>query len=100
MTTFPFPSLIRLIGLSDPWFSPWVISPYVLSLRGLPLPPTYVFVTVIQAQIYVASTVNANYSYIFLQLLGIKTYISIFILVIWNGNVSFIFIIYLTDFFS
>jgi hypothetical protein len=36
----------------------WVISPYVLSLRGLPLPLTCVFVTVIQAQSYVASTVN------------------------------------------
>jgi hypothetical protein len=37
----------------------WVISPHVLSLRGLPLPPPCVFVMVIQAQGYVASTVPA-----------------------------------------
>jgi hypothetical protein len=39
-----------------------VISPYVLSLRGLPLPPTCVFVTVIQARSYVASTVMFDVS--------------------------------------
>jgi hypothetical protein len=36
----------------------WVISPYVLSLRGFPFPPTCAFVTVIQAQSYVAATVH------------------------------------------
>jgi hypothetical protein len=35
----------------------WVVALYVLSLRGLPLPPTCVFVTVIQARSYVAATV-------------------------------------------
>jgi hypothetical protein len=35
----------------------WVISPYVLSLRGLPLPPASVFVKVNEARSYFASTV-------------------------------------------
>jgi hypothetical protein len=40
----------------------WVVSPYVLSLHGLPLPPTHVFVTVIQARSYFASTVQIELS--------------------------------------
>jgi hypothetical protein len=34
----------------------WVVSPYVLPLHGLPLPPKPVFVTVNEALVYLAST--------------------------------------------
>jgi hypothetical protein len=45
---------------SDSTTKDWVMSSYVLSLRGLPLPPTCVFVTVNEAWSYFASTVIAN----------------------------------------
>jgi hypothetical protein len=38
----------------------WVISQYVLSLHGLPLLPTRVFVTVTQARSYFVSTVSLS----------------------------------------
>jgi hypothetical protein len=43
-------------------YKDWVISPHMLSLRGLTFPPTCVFLAVIQAWSYVAATAEEKLS--------------------------------------
>jgi hypothetical protein len=53
----PVPVSHRIIQGKD-----WVLSPYVLSSFGLPLPPTCLLLTVNEAHSYFASTIRARRS--------------------------------------